>query len=76
MVMSRAELYRSNAKDCVEQAQRARPRQRFELLRIAGAWLKLADEEAELNELNGATRTWQQRPKGASKAGPQDGTGK
>ena len=40
------EQYRQRAKDCVELAQNMREPERQQLLSIAEAWLRLADETA------------------------------
>ena len=42
--MLTVEDYRQRAKDCVEKAQTAPEPERTNLLELASAWLKLADE--------------------------------
>jgi hypothetical protein len=41
--MQSSELYRQRANECVRIAGKVRPQERVELLKVAGAWLLLAD---------------------------------
>jgi hypothetical protein len=45
--MGSATEYRKRAQECVELAQHLRASERPKMLKIAEAWLKLADEAAE-----------------------------
>jgi hypothetical protein len=42
--MSKVEVYRRHAQACVEMAERMSPQDAASLLKIAEAWLKLAEE--------------------------------
>jgi hypothetical protein len=45
--MSKAEVYRGHAKVCLEIAERMNPQDAAMLLKLAEAWLKLAEEAVE-----------------------------
>jgi hypothetical protein len=53
------EQYRQRAKDCVELAQNMREPERQQLLSIAEAWLRLADETAAEEHLLNSEQEFQ-----------------
>jgi len=52
--MASAAQYRRYAEECMDMAERASPLSRKQLIQMAEAWLKLAQEQLALEHVSGA----------------------